>query len=248
MVRWTQRKNGKAAARTLPGMWRDISNREPLPASVAPLRPYASPLNSNKGPQHEQQQQRHATQGWRMRFAAVLCAAALTACGTAAHSAQTPAPTQPNPTTTMTPTTTTSTTTTTLPPTTTTTTTAPLLVPPGTPCAEWADEAVAGGWPNDPHLLTELLSEAWNESRCLPIGPAAAYPRFWPVDYSTYFNGYDYGIMQINVVHRAYATEVFGSMEALIDPVANFNMAWRLYSELEARGRCGFKPWSRPCR
>ena len=175
-----------------------------------------------------------------MRFAAVLCAAALTACSSTAHSAQPVNPTEPNPTTTTTPTT--------LPPTTTTTTPAPPLVPPGTPCEEWADEAVAGGWPNDPHLLTELLSEAWSESRCLPIGPAKAYPNFWPVDYSQHFNGHDFGIMQVNVIHRAYATEVFGSMEALVDPVANFNMAWRLYSELEAQGRCGFKPWSRPCR
>jgi len=182
-----------------------------------------------------------------MRFAAVLCAAALTACSSAADSAQPVPLTEPNPTTTMTPTTT-STTSTTLPPTTSTTTTAPPLVPPGTPCEEWADEAVAGGWPNDPHLLTELLNEAWNESRCLPIGPASAYPRFWPVDYSKHFNGHDFGIMQINVVHRAYASDLFGSMEALVDPVANFNMAWRLYSELEAQGRCGFKPWSRPCR
>ena len=247
MVEWNPHANGNAAARTLPGMWRDVSNRRPLPAPVAPLRPFASPVKPNKGPQHEQHQHRHATQGWRMRFAAVLCAAALTACSSAADSAQPVTLTEPNPTTTMTPTTT-STTSTTLPPTTSTTTTAPPLVPPGTPCEEWADEAVAGGWPNDPHLLTELLSEAYQESRCLPIGPAKAYPNFWPVDYSKHFNGHDFGIMQINVIHRAYASDLFGSMEALVDPVANFNMAWRLYSELEAQGRCGFKPWSRPCR
>lgn len=126
----------------------------------------------------------------------------------------------------------------------TTTTTAPALVPADTPCAEWADEAVAGGWPADPFLLIEVLSEAWSESRCLPIGPEG----YGYDEYSRYWNGHDYGIMQINrPAHYAYVVELYGSVEALIDPVTNFNFAWRLYSELEAKGICGFKPWSRKC-
>lgn len=125
-----------------------------------------------------------------------------------------------------------------------TTTTAPALVPADTPCAEWADEAVAGGWPADPELLTELLSEAWSESRCFPIGPKG----FGYDEYSNYWNGSDWGIMQINrPVHYDYAVELYGYFEALLDPVTNFNFAWRLYSELEAKGKCGFKPWSRSC-
>jgi hypothetical protein len=125
-----------------------------------------------------------------------------------------------------------------------TTTTAPALVPADTPCAQWADEAVAGGWPADPFLLVELLSEAWSESRCLPIGPEG----YGYDEYSKYWNGHDYGIMQINrPAHYKYVVELYGSVEALIDPVTNFNFAWRLYSELEARGVCGFKPWSRKC-
>ena len=125
-----------------------------------------------------------------------------------------------------------------------TTTTAPAYVPADTPCAQWADEAVAGGWPADPFLLTELLSEAWSESRCFPIGPEGlGYD-----EYSHYWNGHDWGIMQINrPVHYEYAVELYGSFEALLDPVTNFNFAWRLYSELDAKGKCGFKPWSRPC-
>lgn len=124
------------------------------------------------------------------------------------------------------------------------TTTAPALVPADTPCAEWADEAVAGGWPADPFLLVELLSEAWSESRCLPIGPEG----YGYDEYSKFWNGHDYGIMQINrPAHYKYVVELYGSVEALIDPVTNFNFAWRLYSELEARGVCGFKPWSRKC-
>jgi hypothetical protein len=126
----------------------------------------------------------------------------------------------------------------------TTTTTAPALVPADTPCAEWADEAVAGGWPADSSLLVELLSEAWSESRCFPIGPEGlGYD-----EYSHYFNGHDWGIMQINrPVHYDYVVQLYGSFDAIMEPVNNFNFAWRLYSELEAKGKCGFKPWSRKC-
>ena len=125
-----------------------------------------------------------------------------------------------------------------------TTTTSPAYVPADTPCAQWADEAVAGGWPADPSLLTELLSEAWSESRCFPIGPEG----YGFDEYSKYWNGSDWGIMQINrAAHYKYAVELYGSFEALLDPVTNFNFAWRLYSELDAKGKCGFKPWSRKC-
>lgn len=170
-----------------------------------------------------------------MKFAAVLCAAILTACGIPAATPD-PIPTQPQPAIQLLPVETVPMTTIPLATTTTTTTT---LVPADTPCAEWADEAVAGGWPaDDTFLLTEVLSEAWQESRCLPIGAD-----------SPHFNGSDYGQMQINRrTHHDYVVSLYGSWEKIVDPITNFGFAWRLYSETEARGGCGFKAWSRPCR
>jgi hypothetical protein len=165
-----------------------------------------------------------------MRVAAVLCAALLTACGTSANATQ---PDQTQPSTTLKPRTTVVITT---PATTTTTST---LVPADVKCAEWADEAVAGGWPaDDLQLLIDVLDEAWNESRCLPIGAD-----------SPHFNGADYGIMQINrPTHEDYVVQLYGNFDEIVDPVTNFAFAWRLYSGTEARGLCGWKAWSRPCR
>lgn len=173
-----------------------------------------------------------------MRVAAVLCAALLTACGTSVNATQ-PDQTQPDqtqPSTTLKPRNTVVITT---PASTTTTST---LVPADVKCAEWADEAVAGGWPaDDLQLLIDVLDEAWNESRCLPIGPVGPH--------SEHFNGHDYGLMQINrPVHEDYVVQLYGNFDKIVDPVTNFAFAWRLYSGTEAKGRCGWKAWSRPCR
>lgn len=118
----------------------------------------------------------------------------------------------------------------------------------GGKCPEWYIVAANAGWPSE--LLPDILDEAWNESRCLPIGPDSAYPKYWAGDnYSKFWNGHDYGVLQINrAAHHVYVESLFGDMDALVDPANNFAFGWRLYSELEARGRCGFKPWSRKCR
>jgi hypothetical protein len=110
--------------------------------------------------------------------------------------------------------------------------TLPLTVP----CQELADEALAGGWPWE--LLPEVLSEAYSESRCQNV-----------TENSPEFNGTDHGPMQINMrVHKDYAIMVLGSEEAINIPVNNFKFAWKLYSDLDEKGICGFKPWTRPCK
>ena len=143
-------------------------------------------------------------------------------------------------------TTTTSTTTTTLPPTTTTLPPDPvelayeaarLEVIANGRCVELFDAARAGGWP--PELMADVLDEAWKESRCdNTIQPG--HPQY---------NGTDHCAMQINAkVHRDYVAMVYGPMVVLAnDPVACFGFAWKLYSDLDEKGRCGFKPWTRKC-
>ena len=127
--------------------------------------------------------------------------------------------------------TTTSTTTTTTPA---PTTTLPQLVDYDTPCQEWVDEALAAGWPADRQIITRLMGVIYRESRCIPhvISPSS-----------------DHGLTQINEIHRAYVEQVFGEPFeiAMQDPVKNLHMAWRLYSEREAAGLCGWQPWSLPC-
>jgi len=144
-------------------------------------------------------------------------------------------------------TTTTTTSTTTLPPTTTTLPPDPIelayeaarqeVIANGR-CVELFDAARAGGWP--PELMADVLDEAWKESRCdNTLQPG--HPQY---------NGTDHCAMQINApVHRDYVGMVYGPMVVLAnDPTACFGFAWRLYTELDQRGRCGFKPWTRPCK
>ena len=177
---------------------------------------------------------------------AVLCAAILTGCAVAVNAQPITAPTQPNPTQPAT-----TTTTTTMPTTTTTTTitaapnpvdlaydAARLEVIAAGRCVELFDAARAGGWP--PELMVDVLDEAWHESRCdNTLQPG--HPRY---------NGTDHCALQINAaVHRDYVAQVYGPMTVLAtDPAACFGFGWRLYIELEQRGRCGFRPWSRPCK
>ena len=88
--------------------------------------------------------------------------------------------------------------------------------------------------------MVDVLDEAWHESRCdNTLQPG--HPQY---------NGTDHCALQINAaVHRDYVAMVYGPMAVLAaDPVACFGFGWRLYTELEQRGRCGFRPWSRPCR
>ena len=123
--------------------------------------------------------------------------------------------------------------------TTTTTTVAPsttvVAVPADTKCQEWFPTAISVGWPNDPATLEKLGRLLWKETRCQNV--SYTHPSF---------NGHDHGVAQINQIHRAYVEQLFaGSMEeSMSDPTLNLRFAFLLYSEREAKGLCGWKPWS----
>jgi len=129
--------------------------------------------------------------------------------------------------------------------TTTTTTAAPIpIVYPDTPCQQWTDEAIEGGWPADPVLLDRLLRVVWKETRCLNISPLATDPEI-----AERFNGHDHGLVQANEIHTEWVESMFGLPfdVAMADPVNAFTFAWHLYSAREAKGKCGWQPWSVPC-
>jgi len=102
-------------------------------------------------------------------------------------------------------------------------------------CAEWFPTAISVGWLNDPAILQKLGQLLWKETRCQNVN--YLHPMF---------NGHDHGVAQINVIHRAYVEQLFaGSMEeSMSDPTLNLRFAYLLYSEREAVGKCGWKPWS----
>ena len=123
--------------------------------------------------------------------------------------------------------------------TTTTTSTQPVttLAPfdPETKCQEWFQTAITVGWPNNTETLEKLGRLLWKETRCLNV--SYTHPAF---------NGHDHGVAQINDrAHRAYVEQLFsGTMEeSMGDPTLNLRFAYLLYSELEAKGRCGWQPW-----
>jgi hypothetical protein len=129
---------------------------------------------------------------------------------------------------------------------TTSTTTQPVttLAPfhPDTKCQEWFQTAITVGWPNNTETLEKLGRLLWKETRCLNITPLSSDPEL-----VKWFNGHDWGIAQVNEpVHRAYVEQVFNMPfeESMSDPTLNLRFAFLLYSELEAKGRCGWKPWS----
>lgn len=109
------------------------------------------------------------------------------------------------------------------------------LVGPDTPCQEWIPLAVEQGWPADRQTLETLASVMFRESRCQPAVVNPSSP--------------DHGLLQVNAVHREYVEQVYGLPfeQAMADPAMNLNFAWRLYSELEAAGKCGWQPWSLKC-
>ena len=114
-----------------------------------------------------------------------------------------------------------------------TTTTAPVIINAAldTPCYQWLGLAVANGWTNTPEVLEKLGRVIWKESRCQPLAESKS----------------DSGLTQINQIHSDYLA-LLGMTEAdMLDPAKNLAFAWRLYSEREASGRCGWKPWSFSC-
>ena len=105
---------------------------------------------------------------------------------------------------------------------------------PDTKCQEWFQTAVMVGWPNNTETLEKLGRLLWKETRCLNV--SYTHPSF---------NGHDHGVAQINQIHRAYVEQIFsGPMrESMSDPTLNLRFAYLLYSELEAKGKCGWQPW-----
>jgi hypothetical protein len=128
--------------------------------------------------------------------------------------------------------------------TTTTTSTQPVttLAPfdPDTKCQEWFQTAITVGWPNNTETLEKLGRLLWKETRCLNITPLSSDPEL-----AKRFNNSDHGIAQINEIHTKYVEQVFNMpfAEAMSDPTFNLRFAYLLYSELEAKGRCGWQPW-----
>ena len=113
------------------------------------------------------------------------------------------------------------------------------LVDPTTPCRDWLPRAVDAGWPADREILEQLGRIIFRETRCLNIT--------WQ---DPKWNGKDHGLLQVNGIHRAYVEQLYGLPfeQAMSDPDLNLNYGWILYSELEATGRCGWKPWSQECQ
>jgi hypothetical protein len=107
-------------------------------------------------------------------------------------------------------------------------------VPYETNCQEWFPTAISVGWPNDTETLKKLGRLLWKETRCLNV--SYTHPQF---------NGHDHGIAQINEIHRSYVEQVFNMPmeESMSDPTLNLRFAYLLYSELEAKGKCGWRPW-----
>ena len=106
---------------------------------------------------------------------------------------------------------------------------------PDTKCQEWFQTAITVGWPNDTATLEKLGRLLWKETRCQNI--SYTHPQF---------NGHDYGVAQINQIHRAYVEQVFNMPmeESMSDPTLNLRFAFLLYSDIAETGGCGWKPWS----
>ena len=98
-------------------------------------------------------------------------------------------------------------------------------------CGVWFPLAIAQGWPDDPVILKTLDRVMWRESRCTPDADS----------------GPDHGLMQINQIHTKWLNDLNWTHEDMKDPTANLRFAWLLYSGREAKGQCGWQPWSIKC-
>lgn len=98
-------------------------------------------------------------------------------------------------------------------------------------CGEWHDLAMSVGWHEDE--WSTLSTVLWKESRCDPSA----------------WNGHDAGLSQINQIHTAWLAEMgYEHPDDMFDPALNLAFAYRLYSGREAKGQCGWKPWSISCK
>ncbi|CAB4146389.1 Transglycosylase SLT domain 1 [uncultured Caudovirales phage] len=104
------------------------------------------------------------------------------------------------------------------------------------PCAQWFATAVDAGWPNDPKVLKTLSKIMMRESAC---DPSAC---------STSDSGRqcrDYGLIQANwYAHHIWWEQMGLTPTDMFDPYTNLHWAWLLYSGREAKGQCGWQPWS----
>jgi hypothetical protein len=113
-------------------------------------------------------------------------------------------------------------------------TTTVAYVDPATKCQEWLPVAVSVGWPNNTETLEKLGRLIWKESRCLNVNHL--HPSF---------NGSDHGLVQANIVHKAWAEELFNMPfeESMSDPTLNLRFGFLLYDATAETGACGWKPW-----
>jgi len=102
-------------------------------------------------------------------------------------------------------------------------------VDPTLPCLEWAPLALDVGWPAEE--LPTLLPILWKESRCQPWADS----------------GPDHGLAQVNQIHSDYLAQLGLTHEDMKDPRQNLAFSLRLWSEREAAGKCGWKPWRVAC-
>jgi len=106
----------------------------------------------------------------------------------------------------------------------------PLVLPEGTPCAEWAPLARQVGWADGD--IPQLLRILWKESRCQPGA----------------WNGADAGLTQINQIHSEWLAQLgLSHPDAMFEPANNLWFALQLFEGREKAGKCGWKPWSISC-
>ena len=104
------------------------------------------------------------------------------------------------------------------------------------PCAQWFSTAIQAGWPNDPTVLKTLSKIMMRESSCQPDAC------------STSDSGRqcrDYGLIQGNwYAHHVWWEQMGLTPDDMFDPYINLHWAYLLYSGREAKGQCGWQPWS----
>ncbi len=115
----------------------------------------------------------------------------------------------------------------------------PVEVSEDTKCQQWLQIALQAGWPNERAVLDRLGHIMWRESRCQPDACSAS-------DSGSPCR--DYGLIQGNWhAHHLWWQDLGISPEEMFDPYTNLRWAWLLYSGREAKGQCGWSPWSLSC-
>ena len=104
-------------------------------------------------------------------------------------------------------------------------------------CGEWHDLAMEVGWQEE--QWPTLSAVMFRESRCQPDACSKS-DKGRPCR--------DYGLIQGNwYAHHEWWAELGITPEQMFDPATNLRWAYLLYSGREAKGQCGWQPWSKPC-